>query len=125
MYGAAQVMPYAALCNCTAQSLRRCRRGFALFDNWRSRIKGLGVAFGTKLVHFAASPCEVKPTQLIYDRFVALALRDVEGPSFPLATARVLSSDYLSYLVWLKRPRPGVVVVPKMWSWHYFDMDGS
>lgn len=69
----------------------------SLFENWKPRITGLGVSFGTKLVHFAAGRW-VDPVPLIYDRFVALALRDAEDPSFPLPTDRVRSSDYERYL---------------------------
>jgi len=69
----------------------------ALFSNWRPRVPGLGVAFGTKLVYFCAAS-GVRPRPLIYDRFVSIGLRDVSDRPFPPATGRVRTEDYGAYL---------------------------
>lgn len=70
----------------------------SLFEDWRGRINGLGVSFGTKLVHFAATSTSPSPLPLIYDRYVAIGLRDVVDRDFPYANGRVRSADYGRYL---------------------------
>jgi 8-oxoguanine DNA glycosylase-like protein len=68
----------------------------ALFEGGKARVPGLGVAFGTKFVHFAANHMP-RPEPLIYDRFVALALRELVSPDFPLANCFVSRESYTRY----------------------------
>lgn len=74
------------------------RDGFcALFERGYPRVVGLGVAFGTKFVYFAAGD-KPAPQPLIYDRFVAAALRDLIPGEFPRADRHVSADAYNSYI---------------------------
>ncbi|OZC33159.1 hypothetical protein [Gordonia polyisoprenivorans] len=61
------------------------------------RIKGLGMAFGTKLLYFAGYSCQSRPRPLILDQFVRRALHQLIDPVMPVKTI-VRLDDYLRYL---------------------------
>ena len=74
----------------------------ALFEkNRRGRLPGLGTAFGTKLLYFAAYLEGPVPRPLIYDQFVWRALGSVDGaPDLPHPQRYVTSQQYLAYCAW-------------------------
>lgn len=62
----------------------------------RLKIKGLGYAFGTKVLHFAGYQLNLPPRPLILDLNVLLALHDA-GTGI-LAAGEVWRADYMYYL---------------------------
>ena len=61
------------------------------------KIKGLNMAFGTKLLYFAGYTTERRPRPLILDKRVRRALQVVAPGTVP-PKGTVWSSDYLRYL---------------------------
>ncbi len=76
--------------------------GFSsLFSSGRTRIARLGIAFGTKIVHFAGYEHAQRPRPLVYDLRVWTALQDVDGaPSLPTPRGQVSTVDYHRYCAW-------------------------
>ncbi len=73
----------------------------ALFERRRGRLPGLGTAFGTKLLYFAAYVSGPSPRPLIYDQFVWRALESLDdAPSLPHPQRYVTSEQYLTYCGW-------------------------
>ncbi|GAB34392.1 hypothetical protein [Gordonia otitidis] len=61
------------------------------------RIKGFGMAFGTKLLYFAGYATNDRPRPLILDAFVRRGLHELVDPEMP-SKGLVRLEDYLRYL---------------------------
>lgn len=86
-----------------AQSQHGAGRGFtALFDSHGdTRVMELGVAFGTKLVHFAGYDTASDPRPLVYDLRVWSATEHLDDcPTFPSPRGFVATADYERYCAW-------------------------
>jgi hypothetical protein len=85
----------------TAQT-KGARAGFAaLFDGNSGRLKNVGTAFGTKLLHFGAYKevsGEARP--LIYDKNVWKGWSREPGMSAVTDPDKCVSADYLAYCEW-------------------------
>jgi hypothetical protein len=77
----------------------------ALFDaRGRSRMSHLGIAFGTKLLHFAGYDSPARPRPLVFDARVWRATRRVRGcPDLPSPTGYVRSDQYDAYCSWAEQ----------------------
>lgn len=103
--GGQDLRAVAAAATESAESAYRDR----LFDSTgRTRLRGLGVAFGTKLLYFASFAAQPKPRPLIYDARVASALRGVREyriwlrdagiDHLPRDPSRLGTREYVQYL---------------------------
>jgi hypothetical protein len=74
----------------------------SLFDaRGRTRVPRLGVAFGTKLVHFADYDSDARPRPLVLDNRVWLAAQALtDMPTVPDPKRYVATADYLAYCRW-------------------------
>lgn len=68
----------------------------ALLDS--DRLPGLGMAFGTKLLYFAAFTVDQLPKPLILDAIVREALQSAAPGTVPRAGKTVWRDDYVRYL---------------------------
>lgn len=94
---------------------RGAQAGFSsLWNRGRSRIKGLGTAFGTKILYFAATEATPGPPPLILDQFVykgAQALVDEnvieDGSRVPDPRKYLTGDEYADYCAWAVEQAPG------------------
>jgi hypothetical protein len=70
----------------------------------RPRISHLGIAFGTKLLHFAGYASPARPRPLVFDSRVWRATRQVRGClDLPRPAGYVRSDQYHAYCSWAER----------------------
>jgi hypothetical protein len=73
----------------------------SLFVGGRARLRYLGIAFGTKLLHFAAVGAPVGPCPLVLDARVYRGAQGVTPrPPIPDPARYVRSSQYQEYCQW-------------------------
>lgn len=122
-YGASRVAKILAFKDAAATAAdiwaiaaeRGAQEGFSsLWHNGRSRIRGLGTAFGTKILYFAATAATPGPTPLILDQFVfkgaqRLAGGDVIGDATRVPDPRkyLTGVRYADYCAWADEQAPG------------------
>jgi hypothetical protein len=104
--------PRSILDDIVGAACRSSSEGFsALFESHRGRLPGLGPAFGTKLLYFAAYLDGPSPRPLIYDQFVWRALENVEGsPDLPHPQRRLTSEQYSTYCGWAEQSAARAVI---------------
>lgn len=80
----------------------------SLFRDGRSRVMGLGIAFGTKLLHFAGTGYSLDPVPLILDLNVWKGSR-LLGPGIPVPDPRryCTSAAYEGYCSWAQHAVAG------------------
>jgi hypothetical protein len=91
------------------------RAGFsALWENGRSRITGLGTAFGTKVLYFAATNDTPDPAPLVLDRFVYKGAHRLAAEGAIADASRVpdprrylASATYADFCAWAEQQSPG------------------
>lgn len=90
----------------------------SLFSARRSRIRGLGIAFGTKLIHAFGEGHSERPP-LVYDNLVMTALRalrekQITGvPAAPSPWRFMRASQYQDYCYWVQDQARAAGVPPR------------
>jgi hypothetical protein len=86
----------------------------ALWHNKRSCVRGLGTAFGTKVLYFAATAATPRPAPLVLDQFVyhgaqRLAQEGAIGDARRVPDPRryLTSATYAKYCAWAEDQAPG------------------
>lgn len=90
------------------------RAGFsALWHNQRSRVRGLGTAFGTKVLYFAATAATPGPAPLVLDQFVHRGAQRLarqgalDAPPVPDPRRYLTGVTYAKYCAWADEQAPG------------------
>lgn len=102
-----------------------CASGFsALFDNGKSRIRQLGIAFGTKVVHFAGYE-HADPPPLILDKRVYNAGQVLNLSAIPDPEAFTTGAQYGAYCEWANDAAKRHQVAPCVVEYVLFQYGGA